>query len=37
VKYGLTQAPVELSFGTGKGVMDFDTKFVKEYLEQPKK
>jgi ABC-type nitrate/sulfonate/bicarbonate transport system substrate-binding protein len=37
VKYGLTQAPVELSFGTGKGVMDFDTTFVKEYLEQPKK
>jgi len=37
VKYGLTPAPVELSFGTGKGVMDFDTTFVKEYLEQPKK
>lgn len=37
VKYGLTPAPVELSFGTGKGVMDFDTTFVKEYLEQTKK
>ncbi|MFN7627568.1 MAG: hypothetical protein ACK5PZ_12120 [Pirellula sp.] len=37
VKYGLTPAPVELSFGTGKGVMEFDTTFVKEYLEQPKK
>ena len=37
VKYGLTPAPVELSFGTGNGVMDFDTAFVKEYLEQSKK
>jgi hypothetical protein len=37
VKYGLTPTPVELSFGDGKGMMDFSTKYVSGYLESQKK
>jgi ABC-type nitrate/sulfonate/bicarbonate transport system substrate-binding protein len=37
VKYGMTMQPVSLSFGTGKGLMDFDTRYLKAYLEASKK
>ncbi|MFN6161570.1 MAG: hypothetical protein ACK57G_19715 [Planctomycetota bacterium] len=37
VKYGMTPQPVALSFGTGQGVMDFDTSYLKSYLESQKK
>jgi ABC-type nitrate/sulfonate/bicarbonate transport system substrate-binding protein len=37
VKYGMTQQPVSSSFGTGNGVMDFDSSFMKSYLESQKK
>lgn len=37
VKYGLTPTPVELSFGDGKGLMDFSTKYVSGYLDSQKK
>ncbi|MFM9064751.1 MAG: hypothetical protein ACKOOI_17200, partial [Pirellula sp.] len=33
VKYGLTPQAVELSFGDGKGMMDFSTKYVSGYIE----
>jgi NitT/TauT family transport system substrate-binding protein len=36
VKYGLTPQPASLSFGTGEGVMDFDTSFLKSYIESKK-
>jgi NitT/TauT family transport system substrate-binding protein len=31
VKYGLTSTPVDLSFGDGKGLMDFSDKYVSGY------
>lgn len=37
VKYGLTPKPAELSYGDGKGLMDFSTKYVSGYLESQKK
>lgn len=37
VKYGLTQNAVELSFGDGKGMMDFSPRYVSEYIEGQKK
>ncbi len=37
VKYGMTQQPVSSSFGTGSGVMDFDSSFMKSYLDSQKK
>jgi hypothetical protein len=33
----MTPQPVALSFGTGQGVMDFDTSYLKSYLESQKK
>jgi NitT/TauT family transport system substrate-binding protein len=33
VKYGLTPQAVELSYGDGKGMMEFSTKYVSDYLE----
>lgn len=33
VKYGLTPQAVELSYGDGKGMMDFSTKYVSGYIE----
>jgi hypothetical protein len=33
VKYGLTPQAVELSYGDGKGMMDFSTKYVSGYLD----
>jgi ABC-type nitrate/sulfonate/bicarbonate transport system substrate-binding protein len=37
VKYGLTASPIEISYGTGKGVMDFDTTYLQDYLQAAKK
>lgn len=37
VKYGLTTTPVELSFGDGKGLMDFSSKYISGYLDSLKK
>jgi len=34
VQYGLTPQPVELSYGTGKGVVDFDVQFLKAYVDR---
>ncbi len=36
VRYGLTPQPASLSFGTGEGVMDFDTSYLKSYIESNK-
>jgi hypothetical protein len=33
VKYGLTPQAVELSYGDGKGMMEFSTKYVSDYLD----
>ena len=37
VKYGLTPDPIELSFGDGKGLMDFSSKYIAGYLDSQKK
>ncbi|MCU0706753.1 MAG: hypothetical protein MUF23_00515 [Pirellula sp.] len=37
VTYGMTPQPIALSFGTGQGVMDFDTSYLKSYVEAQKK
>jgi hypothetical protein len=36
VKYGMTEKPAMLSFGTGQGVMDFDTSYLKSYIDSKK-
>ncbi len=33
VQYGLTPTAVDVSFGTGKGVIDFDTSYMKAYVD----
>jgi len=37
VRYGMTPQPATLSFGTGQGVMDFDTSYLKSYVDSTKK
>lgn len=37
VKYSMTPKPVSLSFGNGQGVMDFDTSYLKSYIESTNK
>jgi NitT/TauT family transport system substrate-binding protein len=36
VQYGLTPKPVEVSFGSGKGLIDFDSQYLKAYAESAK-
>lgn len=37
VDYGMTQQPIALSFGTRTGVMDFDTRYLKAFVDAQKK
>lgn len=37
VTYGMTATPIDITFGTGKGTMDFDTTYLKAYLDSVKK